>query len=144
MNLLLELTIPGAPIAKERHRTNGKRTYNPQSEIERGVIWEVKKQLPKPFLPFDIPLIWGIDMYFQRPGSHYGTGKNSAKLKPSAPQYHSIKPDYSNISKFYEDCLNQIVYTDDSLIVGYTNGAKYWLDQHSVGYVKIKLYGINK
>jgi len=52
-----------------------------------------------------------------RPKSHYGTGKNSGAPKPSAPTYHTQKPDLDNPVKFVKDCLNGVCWRDDSQVV---------------------------
>jgi Holliday junction resolvase RusA-like endonuclease len=54
---------------------------------------------------------------FERPKSHFGTGKNSNKLKSSAPAHHIQPPDCDNLKKIVADCLNGLVYKDDSQIV---------------------------
>lgn len=54
---------------------------------------------------------------FPRPASHYGTGRNAAKLKPSAPvAYHGQKPDISKLLRAVEDSMTGIAYDDDSQI----------------------------
>ena len=54
-----------------------------------------------------------------RPKNHYGTGKNSDKLKKSAPQiYHSKKPDIDNLTKIYLDAMEKAEYFyNDSQVV---------------------------
>jgi Holliday junction resolvase RusA-like endonuclease len=56
--------------------------------------------------------------YLGRPKSHYGTGKNAGKLKPSAPRYPEVKPDVDNIVKFVYDALTGICWDDDKRIIG--------------------------
>ena len=55
--------------------------------------------------------------YFPRPKSHYGTGKNSEVLKPSAPVHHMQKPDVDNVCKSTLDAMNAVVYQDDKQVV---------------------------
>ena len=52
-----------------------------------------------------------VDMtfYLPRPKSHYGTGRNQRKVKPSAPRYHTKKPDLTKIIRSTEDALTGIV-----------------------------------
>jgi len=54
--------------------------------------------------------------YMPRPKSHYGTGRNSDKLKGSAPTFHIKKPDRDNLDKLVLDALTGVVWTDDSII----------------------------
>lgn len=59
-----------------------------------------------------------MEFYFNRPKSHYGTGKNSGTLKDSAPRYMTTKPDIDNLAKLVLDCLNRIKYwNDDAQVV---------------------------
>lgn len=80
---------------------------------------EVRKQIIQQFdlKPFLTPLKLYIDFYIERPKSHYGTGRNSLKVKPSSPKYHIKRPDNDNMQKFIMDCMNGIVYKDDSQAV---------------------------
>lgn len=52
-----------------------------------------------------------------RSKSHYGSGKNSQKLKPSAPVYPIVKPDTIKLTRAVEDALKNIVWNDDSQVV---------------------------
>ena len=63
---MIELIIPGLPIGKARHRHGKFGGYNPQSEIERGVIWEIKRQLVG-FTPTEKPLKLTLEAFFARP-----------------------------------------------------------------------------
>lgn len=58
-----------------------------------------------------------ILVYSMRPKYHYGTGKNSLKLKKRAPEYDLTKPDVDNIAKIILDALNGIAYKDDNQII---------------------------
>lgn len=49
-----------------------------------------------------------------RPKSHFRT---SGAIKPTAPSYHTSKPDMDNLAKSTMDCLSQIgVWTDDAQV----------------------------
>lgn len=62
------------------------------------------------------PLRVSFAFRFTRPGKHYGTGRNAAVLKPSAPKHHAQKPDVLKLSRLVEDALTSIVWNDDALI----------------------------
>jgi len=68
-----------------------------------------------------------IEFYFARPKSHYGTGRNSLKLKPSAPEHHTQKPDRTKLLRSTEDALKGIVWRDDSQVIG-GDVRKDWTD----------------
>ena len=52
-----------------------------------------------------------------RPKGHYGTGRNADKLKPSAPTYHTQKPDATKLWRSTEDALSGLLWKDDAVIV---------------------------
>src|SRR5690349_6109042 len=64
---------------------------------------------------------------FQRPRSHYGTGRNAGTVKPSAPgQYHAQKPDGDKLTRALFDALTVAgVVRDDSLIAS-CQWVKWW------------------
>ena len=47
------------------------------------------------------------------------------QLNPKAPQYSTKKPDIDNYIKFYLDCMNKIVYLDDSQVIEITAIKQY-------------------
>jgi Holliday junction resolvase RusA-like endonuclease len=55
--------------------------------------------------------------YRPRPPSHYGTGCNAGKVKPSAPRAPGTRPDLLKLARGVEDALTGIVWTDDARIV---------------------------
>lgn len=55
--------------------------------------------------------------YVARPKGHFGTGKNAAVLKASAPARPSVKPDVLKLARAVEDALTNQVYGDDAQIV---------------------------
>ena len=113
----VQITIRGQPQAKKRHRmTKTGHTYNPQSEVEAAIRWEMRQQLDG-HEAFPGPCSLSIEAIFPRPKSHFGTGRNAGTLKASAPHYHTVKPDCDNITKIYADCMNGLVFRDDRQIV---------------------------
>ena len=72
-----------------------------------------------------------IIFIFARPKSHFGTGKNSRKLKPSAPVFVTSKGigDIDKLQRSTYDALSESsggnVLKDDSLIVQNRNSKRY-------------------
>lgn len=116
---MLNLIIPGKPIHKKRPRFTTRsgfvRTYNSQHKEEETV----RRHLREQYRGQPITVAIKVDIIFKmpRPKSHYGTGKNSSILKKKAPQYHTVVPDEDNLKKFIYDCMNKIIWRDDSLVV---------------------------
>lgn len=46
---------------------------------------------------------------FPRPLHHFGTGKNSTKLKPSAPKHHVTTPDLDKLLRSCSDAIGDAV-----------------------------------
>ena len=64
---------------------------------------------------------------FKRPKSHYGAGRNAAKLKASAPHDHTQTPDIDKLLRAVLDALTGVAYRDDRQVVG-VNAFKCWAD----------------
>ena len=77
--------------------------------------------------PIARPVMLTARFYFERPQSHYGTGRNAERLKDSAPEHHGQSPDLAKLLRALEDAMSGIVYVDDRLIARYGEGTgRYW------------------
>ena len=112
------IAIPGKPVSKARprfvRRGEGVITFNPQVTEEGKWLLIAKGQVTETMTG---PVRVSCEFAFERPKSHFGTGRNAEQLKKSAPIYHTQKPDIDNLVKFVNDCLNGVAYRDDSQIV---------------------------
>ena len=68
------------------------------------------------------PLLTGairldVSFHLPRPAGHFGTGRNAGRLKKTAPQHHTKKPDRTKLLRSVEDALTKIVWADDSQVV---------------------------
>jgi len=73
------------------------------------------------------PITLTAKFYFNRPASHYGSGKNAQVLKPSAPAVHAQSPDLAKLLRSLEDALTGVVWLDDKLVWTYGLGTgRYW------------------
>ena len=59
------------------------------------------------------PLSMSCIFLFTRPRWHYG----AKGLKPSAPRWHSVKPDGSKLLRSTEDALSGVLFEDDARVV---------------------------
>ena len=125
---MVEIIVPGKPIAKKRPRFvanrygKGGHAYNDQ-QTEEGkflllCLGTIKEK-------FDCALSMRCCFVFDRPKSHFGTGKNAGVLKTSAPAHHTGKPDIDNLLKFVCDSLNNVAFRDDSQIVNKFGSKRY-------------------
>lgn len=63
---------------------------------------------------FTGPLALSLSFYFARPQSHFG----AKGLKPSAPVFHTKKPDADNLAKAVMDAMTDAgFWTDDCQVV---------------------------
>ena len=137
------LRIAGKPIAKKRPRfaRMGKfvKTYNDQETEEGRWLWEAQQRVDKKFTGcISVEMIF----LFARPKGHYGSGKNADQRKPSAPRYHTQKPDIDNLVKFALDCLNGIAFDDDKQIV-LLKASKSWHNLKGEAITLINIEDIN-
>jgi Holliday junction resolvase RusA-like endonuclease len=65
-------------------------------------------------------LVAHFRFYFPRPKAHFGSGKNAAVLKESAPAFLTKAPDALKLSRAVEDSMQGVVYENDSQIVNET------------------------
>lgn len=111
-------TVYGNPKALKRHRNwskNGQHgNYDPSADEKKDFLIMANEYRPEK--PYTCPISLTGIFYFQRPKSHFGSGKNSDKVKENAPKYHISKPDCDNLFKFVGDSLNGIFWKDDSFI----------------------------
>ncbi len=125
------LEVPGKPVAKKRPRFVKKTglVFDPNATEEgRVMIYLLSFVRINNFEPLTGPLEAGFEFVFTRPKGHYGTGRNSGKLKKSAPKYCMNQMDFDNLEKFICDAMNGIIYQDDRQIVKTTGTEKRWGD----------------
>ena len=119
--LINEFTIHTEPRPQGRPRFSirGGRVhvFDPSAKEKKMFMARCLKY--KPSKPTECAMFVDMNLYFARPKSHYGTGKNSSILKNSAPEFHVKTPDTDNLVKFIFDALNDIFWKDDAMIMGH-------------------------
>ena len=113
--MIIDITIPGKPIAKKRPRffVRGKHVgaYNPQVTEEGKFILQVQETITKHIPePTDKPVKLKMLFCFIYPESW------SWKKRLGTPD-HESKPDLDNLLKFVMDCLNGVLYRDDKQVM---------------------------
>ena len=113
---MIEIVINSKPIALKRHRVaRFGRMYDPSAKDKKKTVQEIKKF--KPDVKFKGPILIEYKFFYERPKSHFRTGKFSNILKDNAPKHHTNKPDLDNVIKYYNDVLQVDFIEDDSQIV---------------------------
>ena len=67
--------------------------------------------------PLDGALQLDIVFTMPRPASHFGTRKGERYLKPTAPHFHTVKPDRTKLLRCAEDALLGVLLVDDCRVV---------------------------
>jgi crossover junction endodeoxyribonuclease RusA len=57
-----------------------------------------------------------LDFFLPRPKGHYGSGRNAAVLRPSAPSVPQTKPDIDKLVRACLDALTGMAFRDDSQV----------------------------
>ena len=84
------------------------------------------------------PVELHCEFVFPRPLGHFGTGKNSDKLKASAPTHHTKTPDADKLTRGIGDALSvtKVLLHDDSQIV-HINTLKRYADLNEPTHAQI-------
>ena len=112
-SLLAHIVLLGIPRpAKLKKGRNGK-IYNARKILATATKWKIKMQyrgLPYKgavkvdyYFGFPIPKSWPLDQQ---------------ELAKKGGMPHTVKPDYDNLEKLYNDCIKKIIIADDSQICG--------------------------
>lgn len=109
--------VPGLPIAQgSKVRTNyGMRESNDKKlKPWRATIATIAAREVGEI--FHNPVTVMLKFTFPRPKAHYGSGRNAATVKLSAPHFHTVKPDIDKLQRAVFDALTSIVWRDDSQV----------------------------
>ena len=107
----MKITINNC-IAQKRHRFARGFVYDPSAKDKKIAYKEIKEQFTGE--PYTDALRITFTFNIKRPKSHW----NKYSLKPSAPLYPIGRiGDIDNYVKFYMDCMNKVVYLDDSQVI---------------------------
>lgn len=131
---MIEFTVLGTPQpqgSKTRTRFGMREDNRDLAPWREAILWALKRAMREAdrHAPMLAPLEIEADFYFCRPRSHYGTGRNAAILKPSAPgKYHAQKPDLDKLLRALGDALTIGGAIRDDSQIAITAAHKYWAD----------------
>ena len=117
---MIILLIPGKPIPYKPPRVNSNITFNPRYEEKRYVQNVIKEQYNEHLL--DSTVIVDYIFNFSIPIS-FSKKKRLEAINGS--MFFDKRPDTSNLMKFFDDCLIDIVIKDDSQIVRVSAEKRY-------------------
>jgi Holliday junction resolvase RusA-like endonuclease len=115
--MILLILEPPKIWSWKSHQGFGKKSFNPLYKEREYVQYHIRKQYTENLLACAVRITY--DFFFTPP-------KNLSKKRRQAmicgEIKHTIRPDATNMIKFWEDCLKGIVIEDDSL--AYKNEAE--------------------
>jgi len=121
----MQIVIEGAPIGRARARVVRRGgfsiAYDPQHKEKQKTIQLIKDQLDD-LTDINASNMYSVDLICYMPIPKSISKKKKLLLNGT---YHNKKPDGDNIYKYFTDCLNGIVYSDDSQIVKGSFEKKY-------------------
>jgi len=111
---MTELTVHviGTPVAQgskvpNRHapgvRDSNAKTLKPWRADVAGVVADTMTAVG--WTTLDGPIEVVLTFFHERPGGHFGTGRNAGVLKPSAPRWKSTAPDIDKLTRAILDSL---------------------------------------
>lgn len=127
---IVKLTLFGEPMAKQsvRFGPNG-HAFQPKKKTDRKKDYQeqIRKQLPPDFVPFQTTaFITKLHfMYPPRKAFQKEKGKMEA-IRTGKKFYKNSRPDMDNLQKLLMDSLSDLVFADDSIIVGIDDMKKYY------------------
>ena len=121
MGLILDIFVPGTPVAKGSthafaHKTTGK-IITMQTNAKRQKPWAsliaftAKEAIDGG--PVDGPVSIDVVFTMRRPKHHF---RANGELKDHAPKFHDKRPDATKLLRAIEDALTGILWRDDAQI----------------------------
>lgn len=125
---LLHLVIPGDPATQgnPQHFANGGMKYPASTIRHRAYVASSLATAWAGQPPIRESVILLADFHIARPAYHFGTGKNSDRLRPSAPIYHEQLGDTDKYLRLICDALTESAVWADDKLAGRITGEKYW------------------
>lgn len=79
--------------------------------------------------PITGPIAITVTFIFQRPKSHFGTGRNSTTVKPNSPAWPDVTPDLDKLIRaIFDGITDAQVWRDDAQVV-WVQAAKRYADK---------------
>lgn len=133
--LVITATGEAGPKGSKRH-VGGGRMVESSAKVkpwEEMVAWRAIEARTK--VRGWRPLLGAVELSMvftlARPKSHYGTGRNSHLLLPSAPARPYVRPDLDKYVRASQDALQTAkIIRDDGQVVGYRRLGKWYATDH--------------
>jgi len=124
---VVEFHVLGQPVPQGSKRAFGKNIVEVADARLRSWRHDIAAIASKEMngAPFTGPVAVQLHFFFARPKGHYGTGRNTGRLRPTAPVAPGVKPDLDKLVRAVLDALTGVAFRDDSLVVSLVAGKQY-------------------
>jgi crossover junction endodeoxyribonuclease RusA len=139
----LSLTVVGqpAPQGSKRHVGNGvmvessaARVKSWREDVRAAALAAIPEQCWEQATgPVEARLVFG----FQRPKSHYRTGKNASEIRADAPMLHAQQPDLDKLIRSTCDALVSAGAIRDDKLIAKFDAIKVWHEAPSCALITI-------
>ena len=111
----VSFTVPGVPAPQGSRAPYGGES-NPRTKPWRAAVAAAAAEAmgDRELLTGPVKLV--AVFTYPRPASHYGTGRNEGKLKPSAPTWKKSAPDLDKLVRAVGDALKYVAIRDDAQV----------------------------
>jgi len=119
---VLRVRVPGRPVPQGSLRIVAGRAVNPRPVDEwraRAALAAAEAAAAQGWERATGPVAVDVVAVVPRPAGHYGTGRNAARLRPSAPAAPAGRPDLDKIVRAVLDAVTGAgcVWADDAQVV---------------------------
>lgn len=135
----LTIDIIGLPVSQGSMVSNGTGRGLRHSNEKELKPWRnyvaatIHENLPPDWDP-SLPVSITATFRYPRPQGHFGTGKNSNNLLPSAPVHHFVKPDLDKAQRAIGDSLEAgAILRGDQQITQWNVAKRYCIDNEPPG-----------
>lgn len=112
---MIQIEIDSDPVPQQRPRFFNRKgkslCYDPQAKKKEEYRWQIRSQFRDEAIKCPVSVL--LTFYMPIPKSTSSVKKIQMKNGVIA---HTKKPDLDNMQKFILDCLNKIVFEDDSQV----------------------------
>lgn len=124
---VVTFTVPGEPAPQGSKKWVGRMVEdNPKTAPWRERVERRAAECMNGTDPLLGPVEVQLDFYFQRPQSHFGTGRNEGRLKPNAAAYKKTYPDIDKLCRaVFDGLVAGGVLRDDGQVAVLTTAKKY-------------------
>lgn len=140
----LVVVVHGAPVGQGSKKSVGHGVFiddnakrlKPWREAVKTAAAEAMAQMydgevELPLFGRGVPVHLGVVFTFARPASHYGSGRNAAVLKPSAPAEHIGFPDVDKAQRaVFDSLVHAGVLADDRQVTKVVEAARVYPGGH--------------